>query len=369
MTQTPPVPTTPPPVLNATGTSVNLPSPRALDGTRAVAATTTASTVTPLPADAVPDDPRTQRLATLTDTWLARQRSAHTRTAYRRDLLAYLGWCTGRGLDPLTARMTDVDAWIIEQRLHGARGGRPAGEATIARRVSTVASWYGYLLRNSADDPAPLLTRNPALTDARPRVDPDDSTTVGLGRVEADRLLAQARLDGPDTFALLLLLLLTGLRVGSVIAARITDLGHDRAHRVLDVVIKRGKRRRVPLPPVLAAAINAMLTARGNPTDGPLFVTGRTGVAIYELYVYRLIRRLARRAELPAADKLSPHSLRHTAITELLDASGGDLRRAQDFAGHADPRTTRRYDRARHQLDAHGAYVLAGRFTADEPTA
>jgi hypothetical protein len=58
-------------------------------------------------------------------------------------------------------------------------------------------------------------------------------------------------------------------------------------------------------------------------------------------------------AGIPAADKLSPHSLRHTAITEILDATGGDLRRAQDFAGHADPRTTRRYDRARHQLDSH----------------
>jgi len=104
-----------------------------------------------------------------------------------------------------------------------------------------------------------------------------------------------------------------------------------------------------------------MLAERGQPDTGPLFGTP-SGRPIYELYVYRLIRRLARRADIPAADRLSPHSLRHTAITELLDATGGDLRTAQDFAGHADPRTTRRYDRARHNLDAHGAYLLAARF-------
>jgi integrase len=80
--------------------------------------------------------------------------------------------------------------------------------------------------------------------------------------------------------------------------------------------------------------------------------------------VYRLIRRLAKKAGLLAADKLSPHSLRHTAITEFLNATDGDLRRAQAFAGHADPRTTMRYDRDRHNLDKHGAYVLAGRYAA-----
>jgi integrase/recombinase XerD len=307
----------------------------------------------------LPALPAAERLAALTEVWLARQRSAHTRTAYRRDLLAWLGWCTGRGVDPLTARMADVDAWIVQQRLTGARGARPAAESTIARRVSAVASWYAYLVANTADDPRPLAVRNPVRAAGRPRLDPDDSATVGLSRAEADRLLHQADLDGPAAFALVLLLLLTGLRVGSVIAAQVSDLGHDRAHRVLDVLTKRGRRRRMPLPPVLAAALDAMLAARGHPTDGPLFVTARSGTALYELYVYRLVQRLARRAAIQAADKLSPHSLRHAAITELLDASGGDLRRAQDFAGHADPRTTRRYDNSRelHQVGVDLAFA------------
>jgi site-specific recombinase XerD len=313
--------------------------------------------------------PVDQRLIRLTGTWLASKRSAHTRTSYRRDLQDWLNHCDRAGLDPLRARMNDVDEWIIDQRLRGGRNGRPAAEASIARRISTISSWYAYLVRNSADDAVPLIARNPAITDARPRIDPDYSPTVGLTRTDAERLIHQADADSPTAAALIRLFLTTGIRVGSAVSARIENLAEDRGHRVLDVMAKQGRVRRTPLPPTVAQAIDAMLAERDRPEHGPLFLTA-TGRSLYELYVYRLLRRLARQAGLTQADRLSPHSLRHTAITELLDASGGDLRRAQDFAGHADPRTTRRYDRNRDNLDRHGAYLLAARFTDaadDEP--
>lgn len=70
------------------------------------------------------------------------------------------------------------------------------------------------------------------------------------------------------------------------------------------------------------------------------------------------MRRLARAAGIEQWAALSPHSLRHTAITLALDA-GVALRDVQDFSGHADPRTTRRYDHARASLDRHAAYTLA----------
>ena len=69
------------------------------------------------------------------------------------------------------------------------------------------------------------------------------------------------------------------------------------------------------------------------------------------------MRRLARAAAIPSWEQLTPHSLRHTAITLALDA-GAALRDVQDFAGHRDPRTTRRYDRARDTLDRNAAYTL-----------
>jgi integrase/recombinase XerD len=74
----------------------------------------------------------------------------------------------------------------------------------------------------------------------------------------------------------------------------------------------------------------------------------------------KVIRRLARQA---GADKrVSPHSLRHTFVTAALDA-GASLRDVQDAAGHADPRTTRRYDRGRHNLDRHPTYAVASRLS------
>lgn len=80
--------------------------------------------------------------------------------------------------------------------------------------------------------------------------------------------------------------------------------------------------------------------------------------------MFRLVRWLTRRAEI-TADQLSPHALRHTATTDLLD-TGLPLRDVQDFAGHADPRTTRRYDRSRNKLDRRGSYTLAARLARAE---
>ena len=73
--------------------------------------------------------------------------------------------------------------------------------------------------------------------------------------------------------------------------------------------------------------------------------------------VWELVQRTARHASLEEWQRLSPHSLRHTAITLALDA-GARLRDVQDFAGHRDARTTRRYDRARESLDRSPTFAL-----------
>jgi site-specific recombinase XerD len=296
----------------------------------------------------------------LTAAWLARRKPS-TREAYRKDLARWLSWCERCGVSPLAARMMHMDAWIAWQREHGPDGdGKPAAEASIARRVACVSSWYKYLYRNTKDDPQPLAMTNPAETDGRPDIDPDYSPTTGLSTAEADRLCLAADRDNRRASALVRLLLYGGLRCGSVIQANIQDLGHDRGFRVITVRGKGDKVFRVPIPASLSEAIDAMLAERGDPAKGALFAT-RTGKRIDRAYIGQLIRRLAGRASIPSAAKLSPHSLRHTFATDYLDA-GGNLRDLQDAMGHADPRTTRRYDRARHNLDRHPAHILATRY-------
>ena len=84
----------------------------------------------------------------------------------------------------------------------------------------------------------------------------------------------------------------------------------------------------------------------GQPQSLPLFTTS-TGRAWHRSEAFRTIQRLARRAGIEG--QISPHSLRHTFATIALD-SGTSLHALQDSMGHADPRTTRRYDRARNNL-------------------
>jgi len=318
----------------------------------------------PAPAPlAVQAEPRDSLMIRLTRAWLDRSDSAHTRTAYERDLRYWLGWCQERDLHPLGARTLDVDSWLAMQRDAGVRpGAGPASRRSVARRRSAVSSWYAYLIMNTASDPEPLISHNPAAGARRPDVDRDHSPTVGLSRAEADRLISAADADGLRSSAIIRLMLTNAYRCASVLGASVTDLGHDRGHQVLTTTIKGGHIVRDPIPPATAGAISAYLASRGDPAGGPLFVT-RTGQRLDEGYLYKLVRRLARRAGIAAADEISPHSLRRTAITEALDATG-DLRKAQDLAHHADPRTTRLYDDGRGKLDGHAAYVLGTRYGA-----
>jgi site-specific recombinase XerD len=90
---------------------------------------------------------------------------------------------------------------------------------------------------------------------------------------------------------------------------------------------------------------------------GPLLATAKGG-RLRQGHLWELVRRLARTAGIGAWGQLSPHSLRHSAITFALDA-GASLRDVQDYAGHKDPRTTRRYDHSRDSLDRNAAYTVA----------
>jgi integrase len=126
---------------------------------------------------------------------------------------------------------------------------------------------------------------------------------------------------------------------------------------------KGGRPRRRALAPGTAAAVDAYLAQRaavaGVTPDrlaGPLLVTA-TGGRLDRHAVFRLVRRLARAAGIPAWASLSPHSLRH-AFATTARAEGVPLEDVQDAMGHADPRTTRRYDRDRHNLDRDPSYAI-----------
>lgn len=296
--------------------------------------------------------------------WLAGQRSVHTRKAYLRDITGWLGWLAEHDTDPLAVTEPDTAYWARHLEAAG------LSASTVARKLSAMSSWYQWLARNGH------VERNPAASLARPEVDRDTSTTPGLTKDQALAFIAAADQDkGPQrlrTSALVTVIIFSGARTSEVTAADIEDLGTDRGHRVLWVTRKGGKRRALVLPPPAAERLNAYLAGREDvehlpavTADGaprphrPLFVT-RHGQRLYEADIRETIQRLGKAAGLPEdlTRRLGPHAVRHTFATLYLDA-GGSMRDLQDAMGHADPRTTRRYDRARYTLDRSPGYLLA----------
>jgi len=201
---------------------------------------------------------------------------------------------------------------------------------------------------------AELLDASPMTRVRRPHVE-DDSATVGLDRDELGRLLSAAEADGPRSTALISLLVYNGLRISEALSRDVEHFTYQTGHRVLRLTRKGGKRYTEALAPV---TVHALETYLGERSAGPLLL-GRDGTGhLTRSAAWRLIRRLARSAGIPAADQLSPHSLRHSFATGLLGA-GVPLQDVQDAMGHADPRTTRAYDRSRHRLDNHATYAMA----------
>jgi site-specific recombinase XerD len=301
----------------------------------------------------------------VTEAWLANRRlSEHTRAAYRRDVDDYLDWCARAGVDPATARFTHTNAYArhLEALPHARHPDRAWYTASsVARKLSGLASWYGFLVKLQA------VAHNPLDGTDRPVVDRDYSSTTGLTVEQVDQLLAaiEAPRPGSDTRArdraVVTLLADLGLRVSEVCGLDVDDLGHDRDHRTVRFVGKGGRHRRRSLDPGAAAAVDRYLDARAAaaevPRDqltGPLFVTD-TGRRLDRHAVAALIRSLAHRAELPSADRITPHSLRHAFATAAREANVA-LEDVQDAMGHADPRTTRRYDRDRESLDRDPSY-------------
>ena len=209
-----------------------------------------------------------------------------------------------------------------------------------------------------------MLARSPVAHVRRPKV-ASDSPSTGFAGDELRALLAVAearaagaKRQGRRNAALVTTLAYTGLRTGELLAANVEDLDQERGHRVLRITRKGGTRARVALAPVAAHALEAYV---GDRPSGPLFVTA-SGQRLDEPAAWRIVRSSAKAAGLATAGQVNPHSFRHAFVTLARDA-GVALEDVQDAVGHADPRTTRRYNRARHNLDRHPGYTLATSLT------
>lgn len=265
--------------------------------------------------------------------WLLSLRSDNTRAAYSRDLRHFAEWCARLGIDPLTVQRPAVDAYR-EQLTHN--GARPT---TVARALAALSSFYRYAESVGA------VPANPVASVTRPRTgEAYVALTPALTDKEARQLLAACQT--PRERLLVALLAVQALRVTEALSINLEDITPERGHQTVRIVGKGGTDTRVPLAPLVLAALEDTRATEHRNTGPALLDTQGNRMSRHS--AAWILDKLARRAGI--TQKVTPHQLRATAITVALDNNAG-LRDVQDFARHSSPVTTRRYDRNRGALD------------------
>ncbi len=255
--------------------------------------------------------------------------AANTVAAYRRDLGQYLVFLDG----------AEPDAAAVE-RFVGELRRRDLATSTVGRKVAAVRGLHRFLVVEGLrkEDPT-LLLESPRRPTPFPKA---------LAVDEAIRLVEApdpATVKGRRDSALLEFLYGTGARVSEAVAL---DLGHiDLEDRVAIVTGKGAKQRMVPLGSKAVVAIGRWLPDRSGllhrqQRGDPVFLNLR-GRRLSRQGMFEVVRSNAGRAGIPV-EKVSPHVLRHSAATHMVEA-GADLRTVQEILGHATISTTQVYTR------------------------
>ena len=277
---------------------------------------------------------------TLKSEWLAslaheRRASVHTLRAYGDDVTRFLeflvthvgGTIDERKLDKIAP--ADIRAFITDRRNDG------LGNRSVRRTLASIRSFFRHLAREEViDNPAAKSIRSPRIARSLPRP---------LSEVDAARTLAEAGENdvewiGARDVALLTLLYGAGLRISEALSLRIGDVPLGEAM----VIFGKGRKERVvPLLPVIREAIATyadLIPVKLSPKDA-LF-RSRRGKEMSAREAQALMLNL--RGRLGLSERATPHALRHSFATHLLQ-NGGDLRTVQELLGHASLSTTQAY--------------------------
>ena len=271
-------------------------------------------------------------------TFLEIQQDASTETvrSYRSDLRQFQGFLTERGHE---TKPDALDASVIRDYLAWLAGGGDKS-SSLARKLAALRSFYRFLIHTGRTQYNPALdVRTPRLPRHLPRV---------LSKDDASALMEFPEGDSESVLrdrAILEVLYSTGARVSELVAL---DEGNIASEEGL--VRLQGKGRKERIVPIGAVALDAIRAyharrlpsrsgARGAKEFGRAVFTNRSGRRLTSRTVARIVAKYSCR--LPGG-AVSPHALRHSFATHLLD-EGADLRAIQEMLGHASLNTTQKY--------------------------
>ncbi len=293
---------------------------------------------------------------------LASKRSENTRRAYEKDLTDFFLTMAGRDPSPelvahflSLSRMQAVSLVVDYKAKLLARG---LTEATVNRRLSALRALVNFAYSVGASE---WRLDGQAIGNERVKAYRD---TTGVNTQQMQKVMDipdRGTLKGKRDYAILRLLWDNGLRRSEVVKCNVEDF--DPEGRCL-WILGKGKgtqKERVDLSEKTAAAIIDYLEARGNPDEGPLFTNvdraGKGNGRLTSQAVYVLVRDLCKQAGI--SKPMSPHRIRHSAITEALELTNGNVRLVQKFSRHAKLETLQVYDDNRHRGQAQVTNLLA----------
>ena len=281
-----------------------------------------------------------EEVSTYINTWLDVSRASkgssnNTIKAYQRDVQDYCAFIAIHTGEPGSAGLrgvynSDVRAWMANERKQGVTS------RTLARKLSAVKTFYRWLARKLNFDPTVVLAaKSPKFQANLPRPLAEDAAIKVLEQVEA-----QSPTDwvAARDVAVVTLLYGCGLRISEALSLSCRDVPLPNSLRI----VGKGKKERiVPVIEAAQEAVQAYLNLCPYPLTGdtPLFV-GVRGGPLNPRIIQGAIQNVRNQLGLPAS--VTPHAMRHSFATHLLNA-GGDLRTIQELLGHASLSTTQHY--------------------------
>lgn len=322
--------------------------------------------------------------------WVTRSQSSHTQRSYRRGVMAFvefMGWgWPEESWQFLTATISDVVSWrelMIEQE---------KAPKTINHRLAAVSSFYQFLAACAAEARLPITVPNPAHVQFIRRLESTPiCETVSLNATRARQLMGLVNGEGVLDYqdrAMLKTLLYTGIRINTLRLLNVSDFHDDEHDATLRIHEKGGKNRRIGIHFAAAEAIRQHI-AHSCLTSGPLFralaaprnpaVLGERRPDVSTLwrkivyYLKQLPGAVVKEQVKDEAGNLllgedgtpleverciySPHSLRATTATLLLDA-GVDITKVQELLGHKRVTTTQIYDKRRRSTSESASHDM-----------
>jgi site-specific recombinase XerD len=288
------------------------------------------------------------------EVWLAGQLSAHTRRAYKRDVAHFVRTMGIRSAEEL--RQVGRAAVVAWQNLMKERGAKPR---TIRRRLSALSSLFAHLVAHRAAD------ANPVRDIKRPRVNRRQGTTRAFSAREARKILDApdpTTLQGLRDRAILSVGLQAGPRRSEIANLLVKDYHTNAGYKSLHFIRKGGEDLSLAINPQTAQRIEDYfaIAGHGHDLDGALFRPIRPNQRLddpqrhlHPVGIDRILRKYAAAAGL--ASGYSAHSMRATFITTALN-NGASLEDVQRDVGHADPSTTKLYDRRGHNPEKSASF-------------